>query len=187
MLSNSSREMVSASNNRCAIASRRIASIRPGSGEPWYGLRSQVGELPGRSVQPLLRSNRAVQRSRGPGRSILPFVHRPSGRVFAHAQAGDHGARQVGNSFQVIGSARGDIVEDQFFSSAPAQQPDHFGQHFLAGHQGAVFFGQSKGITTRHATCNDRHFMHRISLREVHSLPLRDRLHGKRQFVSLPG
>ncbi len=80
-----------------------------------------------------------------------------------HAQSRHHSARHAGHLLDVIGCARGDVVEDQLFGGAPAQCHGKCGKNLLARHEDAVFIRAEPGHAAGLSTPDDGHFLDRVS------------------------
>ena len=83
--------------------------------------------------------------------------------MLGHAEAGDHVPGDLRGLVDVIRGTRGDLVEHQSFSSAPAEQHGHLVFQFLAGHQEAVLGGTLQGIAEgADAARDDGNLVHRV-------------------------
>ncbi len=96
---------------------------------------------------------------------LLLSVHHRA-HPLAHAQTGDHRTGQLGNAFEIVRGARGDVVEDQVFGSAAAQQTRHVGLQLVAREQRAILFGESHGKAAHHATGDDADLLNGVGLRQ---------------------
>ena len=77
----------------------------------------------------------------------------------AHAVLCHHGAGHFSCAFNIVGSARGNIVQCQRFCHTPAEQDHQLLLHFLTGVVGTVLRRQLHGVTASHPTRDDGNLM----------------------------
>ena len=80
----------------------------------------------------------------------------------AHAPLGDHLAGQLGDAFDVIGGAGGDILENDFLSHAAAKENDQVIAQEVAGIAVAILTGKLHGDAEGAASRDNAHLVHRI-------------------------
>ena len=88
--------------------------------------------------------------------------------LLGHAPLADHLARQICRGVDIIGSARGDLSENDLFGDPAAHGHCDLIVGQILRHIQAVFDGKLLRKTERAATWNDRHFVNRI--RSLHHL-----------------
>ena len=81
----------------------------------------------------------------------------------AHAIAGDHVAGDFGGAFVVVGSARGNLFDEQVFSDAAAKEDADFVEHLVVVLAVFVALGQLPGHAQGAATGHDGDFVHGVS------------------------
>src|SRR5579884_2712640 len=64
---------------------------------------------------------------------------------WTHAKFADHAARNVGDVFDILAGAGGDIAKDDFFGGTPTHGTGHFGEQFGTTHEITVFAGGLDG------------------------------------------
>ena len=98
-------------------------------------------------------------------RALVAVVVDGAERV-AHAELGDHRARDVGGALQVVLRAGRDLAERDLLGRAAAEQHRELAEQIAARHQVAILERQLHRVAERaEAALHDRDLVHRVEVR----------------------
>jgi len=83
-----------------------------------------------------------------------------------HAVLGDHRARKRRCLLDVIGSARGGVVEDEFLRGTATQHVGELVEHLAARRGVLLLVGKHHGVSERSAARHDRDLVHGVGARQ---------------------
>ena len=155
----SSRRVTVSSFSRCSVRMSRAllcASVR------MRLISASIFCAVSSPYRPALLRHRDVQKPR----PLVAVVVDRAQRV-AHAELGDHRARDVGGALQVVLRAGRNLAERDLFGRASAQQHGELTEQIAARHQIPILERQLHRVAERaEAALHDRDLVHRVEARQ---------------------